>query len=77
VPATVFPLEGERAKVVFDVPQTAIAPGQVVTVYEDDVVLGGGWIEAALEQPSGGSTGRGKAIMEKERITGYTSESCP
>ena len=29
----------------------AIAPGQVVTVYEDDMVLGGGWIEGAIEQP--------------------------
>jgi tRNA-specific 2-thiouridylase len=49
VPATVFPLEGERAKVVFDVPQTAIAPGQVVTVYEEEVVMGGGWIQGAIE----------------------------
>ncbi len=52
VAAKVWALEGGRAKVVFDVPQTAIAPGQVVTVYEDDRVLGGGWIEGALEGPS-------------------------
>ena len=51
VPAEVCPLDGERTRVVFDVPQTAIAPGQVVTVYEDDMVLGGGWIEGAIEQP--------------------------
>jgi tRNA-uridine 2-sulfurtransferase len=54
VPARVFPLEGERVQVVFDVPQPAIAPGQVVTVYQDDMVLGGGWIERALELPAGG-----------------------
>jgi tRNA-specific 2-thiouridylase len=54
VPATVFPLGGERAKVVFEVPQSAIAPGQVVTVYEGDLVLGGGWIEGALEQTGDG-----------------------
>jgi tRNA-uridine 2-sulfurtransferase len=52
VTARVCPLEDGRAKVVFDLPQSAIAPGQVVTVYEDDLVLGGGWIEAALEGPS-------------------------
>ena len=49
VAATVEPLEGERARVVFTTPQPAIAPGQVVTVYEDDVVLGGGWIEGAID----------------------------
>jgi tRNA-specific 2-thiouridylase len=54
VSAQVWALEGGRAKVVFDVPQPAIAPGQVVTVYEDELVLGGGWIEGALELDSDG-----------------------
>ena len=54
VPAKVSPLDGERAEVIFDVPQPAIAPGQVVTVYEEDLVLGGGWIEGALEPAAGG-----------------------
>ena len=49
VPATVEPLAGasagDRVRVGFDVPQPAITPGQVVTLYEDDLVLGGGWIE--------------------------------
>jgi tRNA-uridine 2-sulfurtransferase len=54
VPAQVWALDGGRAKVVFDVPQPAIAPGQVVTVYEDELVLGGGWIEGALEPDSDG-----------------------
>jgi tRNA-specific 2-thiouridylase len=49
VPATVEPLEGGRARVVFDTPQPAVAPGQVVTVYENDLVLGGGWIDRALD----------------------------
>lgn len=49
VPATVEALDGERARVNFSTPQSAIAPGQVVTVYQDDLVYGGGWIEGALE----------------------------
>lgn len=49
VPATVEPLPGERARVVFDAPQAAITPGQVVTVYQDDLVLGGGWIERSVD----------------------------
>ena len=49
VPATVEPLPGGRARVVFDVPQPAITPGQVVALYQDDLVLGGGWIDHALD----------------------------
>jgi tRNA-specific 2-thiouridylase len=48
VPATVEPLPGGRTRVVFDSPQAAITPGQVVTVYQEDLVLGGGWIEKAI-----------------------------
>lgn len=51
VPAVVEPLDGERARVTFQAPQSAITPGQVVTVYEGDMVLGGGWIEAAIDGP--------------------------
>jgi tRNA-specific 2-thiouridylase len=49
VPATVEPLSGERARVLFETAQSAITPGQVVTVYQDDLVMGGGWIEEALD----------------------------
>ena len=48
VAATLEPLPGDRARVLFDVPQPAVAPGQVVTLYDGDLVLGGGWIERAL-----------------------------
>lgn len=35
---------GRRATVLFDTPEFAPAPGQVATVYVDDVVIGGGYI---------------------------------
>jgi tRNA-specific 2-thiouridylase len=47
VPAVVSPLDDGGARVVFDSPQAAVTPGQVVAVYQDDLILGGGWIERA------------------------------
>jgi tRNA-uridine 2-sulfurtransferase len=49
VPAVVEPMPGERARIIFEAPQSAITPGQVVTIYQNDLVLGGGWIESAIE----------------------------
>ena len=43
-PATVEPLDGDQARVVFDVPQRAITPGQAAVFYDGARVLGGGWI---------------------------------
>ena len=43
-PATVYPMEGTMAKVVFDEPQRAMTPGQTVALYDGDVVVGGGII---------------------------------
>ncbi len=34
-----------RFVVVFDQPRRAVTPGQAVVLYDDDVVLGGGWID--------------------------------
>ncbi len=47
-PATVRVLDegtGSRAELTFDAPQIAITPGQAVVFYDDEVVVGGGWID--------------------------------
>jgi tRNA-specific 2-thiouridylase len=43
--ARVRSLDGSRAELVFDDPQSAVTPGQAVVFYDGDVVVGGGWIE--------------------------------
>jgi tRNA-specific 2-thiouridylase len=43
VPATVELARGE-ARVVFDVPEAAVAPGQGAALYHGERLLGGGWI---------------------------------
>jgi tRNA-specific 2-thiouridylase len=37
----------DELTVCFDEPQSAITPGQAVVLFDNDVVLGGGWIESA------------------------------
>jgi tRNA-specific 2-thiouridylase len=44
-PGRVRALANGRAELEFDAPQTAITPGQAVVFYDEDVVVGGGWID--------------------------------
>ena len=37
--------DGDRAELTFETPQVAITPGQAVVFYDDDLVVGGGWID--------------------------------
>ena len=48
VPATAAMVGEDRLEVRFAEPQSSVAPGQAAVCYDGDVVLGGGWIDAAI-----------------------------
>ena len=48
-PATVRPLGGGQAEVIFDAPERAITPGQSAVFYDGEYVLGGGIIEQVID----------------------------
>jgi tRNA-specific 2-thiouridylase len=41
---TIIPQANGGARIKLDVPQRAITPGQACVFYQEDLVLGGGWI---------------------------------
>nr|MCS5546690.1 tRNA 2-thiouridine(34) synthase MnmA [SAR324 cluster bacterium] len=43
-PATVFPESENQVRLEFDAPERAVTPGQAAVLYQDEVLLGGGWI---------------------------------
>jgi tRNA-specific 2-thiouridylase len=43
-PATIVALPNDSAQITFDEPQRAITPGQATIFYNDEEVIGGGWI---------------------------------
>ncbi|HET6891756.1 MAG TPA: tRNA 2-thiouridine(34) synthase MnmA [Pyrinomonadaceae bacterium] len=52
-PATITVVGDHKVQVVFDEPQRAITPGQAAVFYNDDEVIGGGWIIKNGEQGNG------------------------
>ena len=48
VPAQVRVVDGHRTEVRFDHPMRAVTPGQAAAYYQDDQLIGGGWITKAL-----------------------------
>jgi tRNA-specific 2-thiouridylase len=49
-PAKVTALADDGARVEFAEPQSAVTPGQAVVFYDGPRVLGGGWIEEAIDE---------------------------
>ncbi|PKL75430.1 MAG: tRNA 2-thiouridine(34) synthase MnmA [Candidatus Melainabacteria bacterium HGW-Melainabacteria-1] len=50
VKSRIEPFDGDSARILFELPQGAISPGQITVFYdEQDMLLGGGVIETALE----------------------------
>jgi tRNA-specific 2-thiouridylase len=49
VPATIWLVDKDTVEVTFEVPQKAVAPGQLAVFYDKDLILGGAWIEHRLD----------------------------
>lgn len=47
-PASAVRTGNDELTVRFDRPQSAITPGQAVVLFDNDIVLGGGWIDQAM-----------------------------
>ncbi len=64
-PATIYPIEDDTVRVVFDEPQRAVTPGQAAVFYRGDTVLGGGWIERRASLNMGSTQAR---PLEKQTL---------
>ena len=47
--ARVHQVDADRWRVTFNDPQPAVTPGQAVVLHDQDIVLGGGWIDRAIK----------------------------
>ena len=47
--AILYPAGGNEVEIKFTTPQKAITPGQAAVFYDDEVVLGGGWIKEVIQ----------------------------
>ena len=45
VKATVIPKENRKVQIVLNIPERSASPGQAAVFYQEDVLLGGGWID--------------------------------
>lgn len=50
--ATAIVLANGDTRLDFDVPQSAVTPGQAVVLYDGERILGGGWIESKVDAPA-------------------------
>jgi len=48
--ASVIVTEGAKLGIRFQTPQQAVTPGQAAVLYQEDQILGGGWIEAPWKE---------------------------
>jgi len=71
-PAIVTRLPEGGARVEFDELQSAVTPGQAVVFYEGDRVLGGGWIEKAIQERN-----CNQAEVQEGLGSCQSKESCP
>jgi tRNA-specific 2-thiouridylase len=64
VPARVHNLGEGRIRILFETPEPAVTPGQAAVLYRGDEVLGGGWIERAVDAGENVTRGVGEAQCE-------------
>ena len=64
-PAIVNLLEGNYAEINFFKPQRSITPGQAVVFYQDEILIGGGFIELSYDKNSDSILGRSETDVNQ------------